>query len=413
MPTKNQAKRDAPKPGRDGMVRLRFTPTIKAAEPTEAQPDVSRSVEVLASTADLDRHGSIVVQDFDLASYAKVPTVLWNHGMGSSFWGDSDDTDLSLPIGYASDTVIAPEGLRSVLTLVDEKANPLAEKVFQGVKQKSIRAVSIGFWPHEVRVERHNDQDVWVLSKNELLEISFCAIPANPNAVAEERASTLAFIKSLAARGGARTKSVARRAISQPVTKNEGSKTMDKIAEQLGLSADASEDDILAAIKALQEKAAADAEAEKALRSLLTLTGKKSAGEAVACATGWKSAADEHTKLATDVAEMKATQREAEVKSILDEGERAGKVPPAKRAWCLEISGADKEGKGADPAKLRSLVGGLPVIAAKSHTETPPNDAAAQELGAMTPELDAASKQLGVTPEQMKKSREKRAKRAS
>jgi phage head maturation protease len=141
-----------------------------------------RSVRVIASSTAIDSYGEIVEQSFRLERYQRNPVVLYGHnksgilGMG----GDPEDT---LPIGYATELGISGGKLLATLNFVDEKANPLAPMVFEGFRQGSIRAVSIGFFPHEVREETRNGEDVYVLSQNELFEISVVPMGANPDAV--------------------------------------------------------------------------------------------------------------------------------------------------------------------------------------------------------------------------------------
>ena len=68
------------------------------------------------------------------------------------------------------------------------KANPLAEQVWQSVQERTLRAVSVGFKPREVRKETRDDKDVYVLSDNDLYEISVVPIPSNPEALTRMKA---------------------------------------------------------------------------------------------------------------------------------------------------------------------------------------------------------------------------------
>ena len=63
---------------------------------------------------------------------------------------------------------------QATLHFVDAEANPLAERVFQGVRQQSIRAVSVGFLPRHVAEEMVDGREFYRLSDNELYEISLC-----------------------------------------------------------------------------------------------------------------------------------------------------------------------------------------------------------------------------------------------
>lgn len=157
-------------------------------------PAGDRSFDFICSTPSADGYGRVVVQDWDLSRYERNPVVLWNHGQGGGIFGDSADTDVSLPIGRASNVRVEGGELRATITLVDAAANPLAEKVFQGLVQGSISAVSVGWQAADATYDQA--ADVLVLSGNELLEISVVAIPANADAV---RASDAAANGRLAA----------------------------------------------------------------------------------------------------------------------------------------------------------------------------------------------------------------------
>ncbi len=129
----------------------------------------SRSVDVLASTDTLDSHGDIVEQSWDLDRYRSNPVVLFAHD------------HKSLPVGHADLVRVEGGALMARLNFVDEKANPIAEQVYQSFVQGSLRAVSVGFVPRHVRVEHdENGKQLFVLSDNELHEISAVPIPSNP-----------------------------------------------------------------------------------------------------------------------------------------------------------------------------------------------------------------------------------------
>jgi uncharacterized protein len=144
--------------------------------------DDKRSVRVIASTPAIDSYGEIVQQDFRLERYERNPVVLYGHNRSGilGLGGDPEDT---LPIGYASDFGVEGGKLLATLNFVDEKANPMGPKVFAGFQQGSIRAVSIGFFPHDVREEVRDGKEVYILSQNELFEISVVPMGANPEAV--------------------------------------------------------------------------------------------------------------------------------------------------------------------------------------------------------------------------------------
>jgi len=135
--------------------------------------NLERTYRFVASTEDMDADGDIVEQKWDLKRFKQNPVVLFGHN------------SRELPIGKATDVGVVDGQLEATLILASEKANPLAEQVNQGIKEGTLRAVSVGFRPKEVRHERRNDKDVFVLSDNELFEISVVPIPSNPKALAK------------------------------------------------------------------------------------------------------------------------------------------------------------------------------------------------------------------------------------
>lgn len=145
----------------------------------------ARSVDVVASTPSLDAYSEVVVQDWDLERYKKNPVVLYGHN------------SYCLPIGHAENVRVEKGQLLATLFFVDARANPLAEQVWQGIQQKSLRAVSVGFRCDAASQQEIDGEQRYVLTGNELVEISVVPIPANPDCVALE-ARSLDLIKALA-----------------------------------------------------------------------------------------------------------------------------------------------------------------------------------------------------------------------
>jgi len=140
----------------------------------------ARTVDVVMSTPRIDRHGERVELDWDLKAYKRNPVVLWAH--------DSR----SLPIGKAENVRIEGDALVGTIRFCSASANPLAEQCVQLFREGMLNAVSVGFIPHSYRFEKEDDEEVLVLSKNELVELSVTPTPANPDALARRRAKALA-----------------------------------------------------------------------------------------------------------------------------------------------------------------------------------------------------------------------------
>lgn len=434
----------------DGLVRLSLGADVQS--PTD---EGGRYVDVIASTADLDREDEIVVQDWDLASYVKNPVVLWNHFYSTGILDAYDPAD-TLPIGFASNVRIEDGSLKARLNFVDEKANPLAPKVYEGFRQGSIRAVSVGFDPGDARVEEVDGREVLILSANRLVEISACPLPANPNAVVEAQVKSLTALRARAKEKAMAIKTTRKKAdapADKPAEQSDedknksaepmscasckaenapGSKFCAQCGEEFPKQEEQKADDPSKCAdcgaeippgskfcpqcgakvpEAPASDAPADAPADDgAAKSILSLTGKKSLSEAAATVAGWKRTSELYSETATQLANIKGDQREAEVARILDEGIKAGKLPPAQRKAYLGICGADDNGKGADPKRLKALVEALPQVVeiggkgAKSATP----DGAEQVI---SPEQRAINKRLGVSDESYLKSLAKRAKR--
>lgn len=171
-----------------------FAVEVKAAEG-------ERSVRVIASTNAIDSYGDIVDQTWKLDRYKANPVVLWNHNRSGGLFGGGSPED-TLPIGFAKDVAVVGGKLEATLVFVDEKASPLAERVYQGFLQGSIRAVSVGFRPNDVKAEKINGKEIYRLSNNDLYEISATPIPANPEAVAKAADSDRALLRAIASASG-------------------------------------------------------------------------------------------------------------------------------------------------------------------------------------------------------------------
>lgn len=119
----------------------------------------------VATDETLDREGEILSIDaWDLANYKRNPLLLWGH-------------DYREPaIGKASNIRFRTIGNKKKLTFEPEfhRKSPLSQLVADLVTGDWIKTVSVGFKPKERDGNRYTGQ--------ELLEISFVNIPANPEA---------------------------------------------------------------------------------------------------------------------------------------------------------------------------------------------------------------------------------------
>lgn len=144
----------------------------------------NRTCTFVLSSESIDSHGHIVVQDWEgdgrLRRFLKNPVVLYGHNHAGGLFGSAEDT---LPIGFCEEIGVVDGQLRGRARFVDERANKMAERVWQGIVQGSLRAVSVGFIPHKVTVEYHDDREQLILSENELFEFSVVPKGSNLDAV--------------------------------------------------------------------------------------------------------------------------------------------------------------------------------------------------------------------------------------
>lgn len=135
-----------------------------------------REFEFLASDETPDSYGDIVrAEGWDLRRYKKNPIILFNH---------RSDT----PVGHSPKTWIDDErkALLCKVKLADEGTSDFIDTLYKLLKQRIVRAMSVGFRPtKDVEVLRDKEGNFLGLEFNgqELLENSIVSIPANPNSL--------------------------------------------------------------------------------------------------------------------------------------------------------------------------------------------------------------------------------------
>jgi HK97 family phage prohead protease len=147
----------------------------------------ARTADFVASTDTVDSYGEVVLQNWDLSRFRDNPVILYAHDR----W--------DLPIGKATrcEVVMSGKGIGSpqlecTVEFATAEMNPKADQVWNLVKAGMLRAVSVGFRPRDIRYEKWNGKDVYVLDDNLLLEISVVTIPANPDALAKAKQKAFA-----------------------------------------------------------------------------------------------------------------------------------------------------------------------------------------------------------------------------
>lgn len=139
---------------------------------------VANSLRAVFSTSDMDRHGDIVVQNWDLSNFKANPVIINSHNYG-------DATEV---IGRA----IAIEVIDGQLVGDIEfavKENPKAQVIYDLYAGEFLHAFSVGFIPLEFDAEGK-------IVKSELLEVSAVSVPANAMALAKQKGVDVAAIEA-------------------------------------------------------------------------------------------------------------------------------------------------------------------------------------------------------------------------
>lgn len=153
--------------------------------PFEVKEISPRVLEFVGSTEAKDREGDIIMADgWKLANYKKNPVFMWAHNY----------TDP--PVGKAVKVWAKDGQLRFHVQFAEQHEYDFADTVYKLYKGGYIRASSVGFIPikSEPMETKEDDEDIIFghrptrFLQQELLELSGCPVPANPEALAEAKA---------------------------------------------------------------------------------------------------------------------------------------------------------------------------------------------------------------------------------
>ncbi len=143
-----------------------------SVEPDEGQ---SRVFNFVASDETVDSYGDIVRADgWDLRRYKRNPIVLFNHSS-------------MLPVGFSPKVGINGKRLEATIRIAEEGTSELIDTVYKLMKQRILRAVSVGFRATVTPIPIRDKEDRitgFEFNGQELLENSIVSVPANPNALA-------------------------------------------------------------------------------------------------------------------------------------------------------------------------------------------------------------------------------------
>ena len=138
----------------------------------------AEGMEFILSDATVDRYGDTIdANGWVLDNFNKNPIALFNH-------------QSSFPIGTWSNLRVQDNALRGHLTMAKAGTSARHDELRSLIDAKILRAVSVGFLPLDSRA-RKDDHGYYIgenFIKQELIESSLVAVPANPNAVAVAKA---------------------------------------------------------------------------------------------------------------------------------------------------------------------------------------------------------------------------------
>lgn len=145
------------------------------------------AVSIVMSSATEDRMGdTIAVDGWRLDNFKSNPVLLWGH---DSF---------APPIGKVSSVVVEGGALKAKrVEWVPKEVSPFAWTIQRLVELGFVRAVSVGFRPLKWAFRDDGGVD---FAEQELLELSFVSIPANPEALVESKAVDVTPVDQWAAK---------------------------------------------------------------------------------------------------------------------------------------------------------------------------------------------------------------------
>lgn len=136
------------------------------------------TLEGVFSTSDMDRHGDIVEQNWDLEKYRQNPVVLNNH----------QSHDATETIGRMENIQVIDGKLQGKIKFAVNE-NPKAKVIFDLYAGKFLSAFSAGFIPLEFGTRGE-------IKKSELLEVSAVSVPANAMALAKSAGIDIGLLEN-------------------------------------------------------------------------------------------------------------------------------------------------------------------------------------------------------------------------
>ena len=136
--------------------------------------DSDRKFKVIASTEDTDRSWEIIkVNWWNTEDFMKNPVIIANHVY-----------KIENIVGRA--TNIIKENWKLIIEWIFSKSNPLWVLLADLYDEWMIKTVSVWFIPH-----KRDQSNPKIITEAELLELSFVAVPCNPNALSLDQKELL------------------------------------------------------------------------------------------------------------------------------------------------------------------------------------------------------------------------------
>ena len=152
---------------------------IRATVSAQIKELGENEVEVIISTSALARDGHILEPSgCDLTNYRANPIVLWQHNP-------------DVPVGRAADLAVEGDHIQARIMFAPAGVSPKADEVRGLVKTGIVSGVSVGFDVLDSEpLDPKKPYGGQRFTKWELLECSFCSVPADPGAAVTARTAT-------------------------------------------------------------------------------------------------------------------------------------------------------------------------------------------------------------------------------
>ena len=157
---------------------------IRKVVTCEVKEVAERTLEFTGSTEALDRDGEVILaKGWELANYKKNPVFLWAHNY------------MEPPIGRAIEVRKGDGALQFQIEFADRETYEKADTIHRLYQGGFLKAVSVGFIPHEWEDGDGVESPRRTYKKQELLELSAVSVPSNPEALVGARESGIITVK--------------------------------------------------------------------------------------------------------------------------------------------------------------------------------------------------------------------------